>query len=891
MPVFQTIPLCYDLGSYVSPTAGRWVAGLGGVVQTLQTQWVKAETPRYAVTWQDGPTGSKTAQTLATVSAWAVTIKAQNNFGAATLLYSTAAPDINGTLYTFTLPNYNTTQLADAFVILDADIESLGDDGQLPTLPADQAERYALTDLAKGYIVRQVDTGTYWRVIDTENLDNSAGWTNTVVQRSYVDCGLQIDFTIAGVKDKTRALSVRINNDYAQTAAGATPIGSFPVLVDESNVLISPNATDFYAANPPTGGGGSDLIPVTAADETALLALAPTAAGQIGVTLTIPAGLYYATGTNVGDWNFSWTTGSLELVNDLSAGGTISGATLNISGAAAFAGFASSANGAITVTTPMLTLADPARSAALSLAADVTDTLHQFGCFGINLKATPTGLLAITNSVTGWGLAIERNYLSTVGQLQNEAYFCTIGQARPMEIGYCDLVAATVTGIANGSGTSVVSYNGADVTDFLRADIRFKFPTLVGGSGGISTSTWYYVKTLVTGAGGTSGTFTYSATKGGAAITTHTATSGTLQRGGYGGINFKVPVTFDPLNYDDPTAAQTAVQINGTVAATLFSGSGASLTNLPVSVLTGLGTGVATALAVNTGTSGSFLVTTGAGTVNASVIGAGTLPSARGGTGVSNAGTITNASNTTITGGGTLALGGFTATIPATDTVAMLSVSNTFTGTVNNFPAGSSAAPSIIVGGSGGTTNKTGFWNNGGLSMGSNGAECIRVDSGGALVYAFQRIQMFSSLGIIGIGSAGDLGISRNAAGVLQIGSSPSSGNASGSLLLTNLTASGAIITTPQALSGAGAVDVVTAATAFTSTGAANALTLANGTNGQEKTISHVVKGTLGTGVLTPTTANGFSTITFTNAGDSVLLKYYTSGGWCIIGSRGVTIA
>lgn len=49
----------------------------------------------------------------------------------------------------------------------------------------------------------------------------------------------------------------------------------------------------------------------------------------------------------------------------------------------------------------------------------------------------------------------------------------------------------------------------------------------------------------------------------------------------------------------------------------------------------------------------------------------GTLAAARGGTGVSNAGTLTNASNTTITGGGTIALGGFTLTAPATGTAAL----------------------------------------------------------------------------------------------------------------------------------------------------------------------------------------------------------------------------
>ncbi len=59
----------------------------------------------------------------------------------------------------------------------------------------------------------------------------------------------------------------------------------------------------------------------------------------------------------------------------------------------------------------------------------------------------------------------------------------------------------------------------------------------------------------------------------------------------------------------------------------------------------------------------------------------GTLAQARGGTGVSNAGTLTNASNTTITGGGTLALGGFTLTVPATGTAALLGTAQTFTAT------------------------------------------------------------------------------------------------------------------------------------------------------------------------------------------------------------------
>lgn len=106
-----------------------------------------------------------------------------------------------------------------------------------------------------------------------------------------------------------------------------------------------------------------------------------------------------------------------------------------------------------------------------------------------------------------------------------------------------------------------------------------------------------------------------------------------------------------------------------------------------------------------------------------------------------------------------------------------------------------------------------------------------------------------------------------------------------------NQTINGAIIGNVQALSGAGAVDVVSFATAFTSTATGNALTLANGTVGQIKTIAYVAEAAgADTGILTPTTRVGYSTITFTNVGDSVTLQYFTQG-WAVIGVRGATVA
>jgi hypothetical protein len=97
-----------------------------------------------------------------------------------------------------------------------------------------------------------------------------------------------------------------------------------------------------------------------------------------------------------------------------------------------------------------------------------------------------------------------------------------------------------------------------------------------------------------------------------------------------------------------------------------------------------------------------------------------------------------------------------------------------------------------------------------------------------------------------------------------------------------------AVVGGVQSLSGAGAVDITNMVTSLTTTGVSQALTLADGTAGQLKVITHTVDG--GSAVLTPTTKIGFSTVTFAAVGDTVTLMY-TAAGWAIIGSRGVTIA
>ena len=98
--------------------------------------------------------------------------------------------------------------------------------------------------------------------------------------------------------------------------------------------------------------------------------------------------------------------------------------------------------------------------------------------------------------------------------------------------------------------------------------------------------------------------------------------------------------------------------------------------------------------------------------------------------------------------------------------------------------------------------------------------------------------------------------------------------------------ASGAV----QALSGPGAVNITSLATAFTSTATGNALTLADGAQGQLKTIIYVAEAAGGdTGVLTPTNLGSATTITFNAVGDSVTLQF-AGTDWWVVGFRGAVV-
>jgi len=93
---------------------------------------------------------------------------------------------------------------------------------------------------------------------------------------------------------------------------------------------------------------------------------------------------------------------------------------------------------------------------------------------------------------------------------------------------------------------------------------------------------------------------------------------------------------------------------------------------------------------------------------------------------------------------------------------------------------------------------------------------------------------------------------------------------------------------TPQSLVGAGAVDITSQITHFTDTGT-NALTLADGAEGQTKIICQIATAG-GAGTLTPSNLAGGTTITFNAVGENVHLLF-TNGDWHAIGISGATIA
>lgn len=117
---------------------------------------------------------------------------------------------------------------------------------------------------------------------------------------------------------------------------------------------------------------------------------------------------------------------------------------------------------------------------------------------------------------------------------------------------------------------------------------------------------------------------------------------------------------------------------------------------------------------------------------------------------VSGAGVLTLATDTAITGGGTVALGGFTLTVPATGTAALLATSQTFTA-AQNFGTGATGAQVAIKSAAAGTiallvntaaspTANAQEWRN-------NGTQYARINVTGRAVMELSTVDNSTSIG------------------------------------------------------------------------------------------------------------------------------------------------
>ncbi len=171
------------------------------------------------------------------------------------------------------------------------------------------------------------------------------------------------------------------------------------------------------------------------------------------------------------------------------------------------------------------------------------------------------------------------------------------------------------------------------------------------------------------------------------------------------------------------------------------------------------------------------------------------------------------------------------------------------------------------------------------IAVGRQGATnpVLNVDASAATVV--------TGLNIAGAAAASGLALSVTSSGTDEALTVDAKG---AGLLTLNGTGTGNVVVghgltgSTQLLTGAGAVNLTSLVTEVV-TNAANALTLADGVNGQIKII--VMKTDGGDGTLTPTTKTGYSTIVFNDAGDGVGLVFVTTVGWLCFANFGATIS
>lgn len=284
--------------------------------------------------------------------------------------------------------------------------------------------------------------------------------------------------------------------------------------------------------------------------------------------------------------------------------------------------------------------------------------------------------------------------------------------------------------------------------------------------------------------------------------------------------------------------------------------------NLPINTgISGLGLNVASALATAPSSTGGMVLFNGAGGTPSSInlTNATNFPTL-------NQNTTGSAGSLSLSGGGTITGASGAITIATSGTNQNINLTPSGTGEVAT--TGTLNVNNNVVltrGGSNNLESASNIWT---IKCAGNNAATVRAN------------------GVIGLNAT--TYISPNGAGVLAVSSGTTAGNSNGTITLTNLIASGYIANTPATRSGPGAVSNTVGLTLLTTTGVADAITLANGVAGQHLTIVHDVDG--GSAVLTPATKTGWSTATISNAGDTISLVYVATRGWMVTSSYGTVV-